>query len=247
MPEDYRSLLLNPNVIAGNINRNVDVEDDADSASSDGLITGTVVATSGSNGKDKYPLLLLEMNPVLAGNIIDSYVGRNDLYYLLFKLQVEGDTTSQSHLLGGTQQGVPESWAAGDTVSYRYVRHDSQTRPPSLRVDLEHGKVCVRVPYSGNGSLPPFAISLNPEAIKLPAYKLVLTVEYGYEEGKKPPLIIDEGPWPIMSKTYRIGGSGGEVTVETEPVDVGNGSFDRFDWVFADREYPQGLPYLAYT
>ena len=245
MPEDYRSLILNPNVLVGNINRDIQVDDDVDPASSDGLVTGTVMAVSGKNGRDKYPLLLLEMNPVLAGNIINSYVGRNDLYYVRFGLEVVGDTTVVS-VLGASQNKVPDSWAKGDTRSYRYVRHDSETRPPSLYVELVHGRTNLRESYSGNGSLPPFAISMNPEAVKLQGYRLDLTVEYGYEDGKEPPLIIDKGPWPIMTKSYRVKWEDLALSVDTEMEDVGNGSYDLFDPVFADREYPQGLPYLSY-
>lgn len=226
MPPDLQGYLQNSDLIVADVNRDIEVKDSYETGSADGLITGRVTATIGSDGRTRYLPLILEANP----NIVKSYTDS----YLPLLNQDYGDRLIFSLTLGGGNSST-NSWAKVYPVSTRELYPNGDI----FQVECKGGPHLHEISeYNHNGVIPPFFISIDTE---LSAgtdgilYSLLFEV-YVQEIHKRTDL---------LSKRYRLfRNMSSRLEVTTESVNVGNGEYDRVLWDLVDRE--ADIPYLPY-
>lgn len=222
-------MFLKSNLVASDINRDMTVVDEFDKANPSGLISGVVVATPGiDTAATRYLPLMLEMNPILVQNLIDSYVTRYPEHTLVFTVSVP-DRSNNSR---------PEThtWSTNVSRTSRIVHHDLD-RPGELYISLEHGNVITREPYNGGGHIPPFVVCLDQWTFDHDtSYLLTLNVGWGYDVGYEPEPWEDQGPFPVMSKTYRLRRYEDGISIMTDIPDVSDDNYVRVDRLLADRE-----------
>ena len=223
MPIDFMEYVLDPNLIVSDVNRDIDVVDQYETGSADGLITGLVTATVGSDGRTRYLPLILEVNPNIVKSYCDSYLPllNADLdEHLVFSLTLGG---------GDTDSGT--SWAKPYSVSRRELRFSGQQYTISCTGGPGAGSSLV---YKNDGVIPDFFVSIDTSlADSRDGVLYSVTLDIYTERGD----LLKPEPNYLMSKRYRLYRSDEEMLfVTTDPVNVGGGSYDEVDWTLADRE-----------
>lgn len=223
MPIDVRDALLEPTLIVSDVNQDMDVEDQFDYGSADGLITGRVVATVGADGKTRYLPLVLEVNPNIVKQLTDSYLPMLN--------QENNDKLVFTLTLGGGNDASTKSWAKVYSESRREICPNGD----HFEVRCSGGPIrnATEV-YDNDGYIPPFFVSIDTELAKDTSGALyAVTLDITLERGRLLTPLVEM----LMSKRYRLYRNDSEmVKVTTEAVDVGDGNYDPMNWALADRD-----------